>query len=69
MKMEEDDEDDLYAPDESNLPDQKLPPSTSKGSNAPLQNKADGKDVEDEEEGEELEGDESDSVCFSYPVT
>ena len=51
--MDEEDEDDMYAPEEGPVPSQ------SKGGGT-------GHDEEDEEEGEELEEDESDSVGAIY---
>ena len=60
--MDEEDEDDMYAPEEGPVPSQNL--RTSKGYATTLQSKGErtGNDEEDEEEGEEVEEDESDSV-------
>ena len=60
--MDEEDEDDMYAPEEGPVPSQDM--RTSKGNATTLQFKREGteNDEEDEEEGEEVEEDESDSV-------
>ena len=54
--MEEDDEDDIYAPDDATKPGQ-VARATHNTANNPPANKD-----QDEEEGEEVEEDESDSV-------
>ena len=60
--MDEEDDDDMYAPEEGPVPSQDI--RTSKGNATTLQPKGEGtgNDEEDEEEGEEVEEDESDSV-------
>ncbi len=64
--MDEEDEDDMYAPEEGPVPSHDT--RTSKGNATTLQPKGDGRgnDEEGEEEGEELEEDESDSVCATH---
>ena len=59
ITMEEEDEDDIYAPEDSIAPGQDLRPGNGTTTNASV-NKAGNE--EDEEEGEEVEEDESDSV-------
>ena len=61
--MDEEDEDDMYAPEEGPVPSQDT--RTNQGNATTLQPKGEGtgNDEEDEEEGEEVEEDESDSVC------
>ena len=60
--MDEEDEDDMYAPEEGPVPSQDT--RRSQGNATTLQPKGGGigNDEEDEEEGEEVEEDESDSV-------
>ena len=57
--MQDDEDDDIYAPDESALPHEK-----AVSNNGPNQNTStrEGAAPQDEESGEELEEDESDSV-------
>lgn len=60
--MDEEDEDDMYAPEEGPVPSQDV--RIGKGNATNLQPTGEGtaNDEEDEEEGEEVEEDESDSV-------
>ena len=71
--MDEEDEDDMYAPEEGPVPSQDV--KRGKGNATNLQPTGEGtaNDEEDEEEGEEVEEDESDSVggdpiaCYCKP--
>ena len=58
--MDEEDDDDIYAPDESTVPAAVAIPSNSVDNSANAKN---GTGAEDEEEGEEVEEEGSDSVC------
>ena len=62
--MEEEDEDDIYAPDESILTEQK--PSDHVVFNGHVKANETPNGPQDEESGEEIEEDESDSVLESH---
>ena len=64
--MDEEDEDDMYAPEEGPVPNQDIRTSTSNSTTFQPKGEATRNHEEDEEEGEELEEDESDSVCATY---
>lgn len=60
--MDEEDEDDMYAPEEDPVPSQDVRRSQGNATTPQPKGQGTGNDEEDEEEGEEVEEDESDSV-------
>ena len=60
LKMQDDEDDDIYAPEESALPHQKA--VSNNGPNQNTSTREEGAAPQDEESGEELEEEESDSV-------
>ncbi len=60
--MDEEDEDDMYAPEEGPVSSHDVRTSKSNATNLQPTGEGTGNDEEDEEEGEEVEEDESDSV-------
>lgn len=67
--MEEDEDDDIYAPEENPSTAEYLPESNGHAANQSFRKESTGNVMEeDEEEGEEVEEDESDSVCALHRV-
>lgn len=64
--MEEDDDDDIYAPDDNIVTGQSCHAGNGDSAETATKKDADGNEDDGEEEGEEIEEDESDSVGAVY---